>query len=199
VKLGDVAAAENALAEVVRRDTEGENFSNALIDLMHCASTRHDRVGFERWRERCLEQIGQSAPNLRTDFALKTGIGYARFGNYRRAGTALREALEIATAHGLHEFVFRIERMLAGLNDCGAPDRVESAAVEPVYQTESLRKLSASRGARQLGAGEVTGKSPDCCCRTMLHGSDPTHRRRPLLSGRTTRVAGPGHSEYSGA
>ena len=147
LRLGDVAAADKALAEVVRRDTEGENFSNALIDLMHCASTRHDRVGFERWRERCLEHIGQSPPNLRTDFALKMGIGYARFGNYRRAGTALREALEIATAHGLHEFVFRIERMLAGLNGCGAPDRVESAAVEPPYQTESLRKLSASLAA----------------------------------------------------
>jgi len=147
LRLGHVDAAENALAEVVRHAVDGENLTNAMIDLMHCASTRNDRVGFERWRERCLEHIGQSAPNLRTDFALKAGIGYARFGNYRRARTSLREALEIASAHGLHEFVFRIERMLAGVNDCGAPDRVESAALEGPYRTESLRELSASLAA----------------------------------------------------
>jgi tetratricopeptide (TPR) repeat protein len=147
LRLGDVEAAEHALAEVVRRDNPGENLSNALIDLMHCASTRYDRVGFERWRERCLEHIGDAAPNLRTDFALKAGIGYARFGNYRRAGATLHEALEIASAHGLHEFVFRIERTIAGLNDCGAPEPVESAAVEPPHRSESLRELSASLAA----------------------------------------------------
>jgi len=37
--------------------------------------------------------------------------------------------------------------MLAGVNDCGAPDRVESAAVEGPYRTESLRELSASLAA----------------------------------------------------
>ena len=147
LRLGEVEAAENALAEVVRHATDGENLGNALIDLMHCASTRHDRVGFERWRERCLEYLDPAAPNLRTDFGLKAGVGYARFGNARRAGIALREALEIASSHGLHEFVFRIERLLAGLEGCGALDQVESAAAERPFRPESLRELSASLAA----------------------------------------------------
>jgi tetratricopeptide (TPR) repeat protein len=144
LRLGHVEAAERALGEVVRRDRGGENLHNALIELMNCASYRRDRVGFERWRERCLEQIPNAPPNIRADFSMKAGIGFARFGNVRRAETELRHALEIATAHGLHELVFRIGPILGGSKDCGAPDRVENAAPAPAYPSESLKELSES-------------------------------------------------------
>jgi tetratricopeptide (TPR) repeat protein len=144
LRLGDVAAAESALGEVVRRDRPGENHLNALIELMHCASYRRDRVGFERWRERCLEQVPHAPPNVRADYSMKAGIGYARFGNARRAENELRKSLEIATAHGLNELVFRIEPILAGAKDCGAPDHVESAAPEFGSGIESLREVTAS-------------------------------------------------------
>ena len=144
LRLGDVAAAESALAEVVRRDRPGENHLNALIELMNCASYRRDRLGFERWRERCLEQIPHAPPNVRADFSLKAGIGYARFGNERRAENELRKLLEIATAHGLNELVFRIEPILAGAKECGAPEHVESAAPEFAYDIASLKEVSAS-------------------------------------------------------
>lgn len=144
LRLGDVAAAESALGEVVRRDRPGENHLNALIELMNCASYRRDRLGFERWRERCLEQIPQAPPNVRADFSLKAGIGYARFGNARRAENEIRKSLEIATAHGLNELVFRIEPILNGAKDCGAPEHVESAAPEFVSEIESLKEVSAS-------------------------------------------------------
>ena len=144
LRLGDVAAAESALGEVVRRDRPGENRLNALIELMNCASYRRDRLGFERWRERCLDQIPTAPPNVRADFSLKAGIGFARFGNARRAESELRKSLEIATAHSLNELVFRIEPILAGAKDCGAPEHVESAAPEIVYDTESLKEVSAS-------------------------------------------------------
>src|SRR6266550_4603632 len=57
-------------------------------------------------------------PNIRVDFYLKQSIGQARFGRFRRAEVTMREALVIAGAAGLHEFEFRIERILAGLGDC---------------------------------------------------------------------------------
>jgi hypothetical protein len=59
----------------------------------------------------------------------------------------LQKALEIATAHGLHELVFRTERILGGSNDCGAPEHVESAASTLVTQSDSLREVSASLAA----------------------------------------------------
>ncbi len=75
---------------------------------------------------------------------MKAGIGYARFGNSRRAGNELRHAYEIATAHGLHELVFRIEPILNGSKDCGAPEHAESAAPAPAYPSEALQEVSAS-------------------------------------------------------
>src|SRR2546426_839996 len=145
LRLGQVEDAERALGEVVRRERVGaESITNALIELMNCASYRRDRLGFERWRERCLEHLPQAPPNVRADYSMKAGIGYARFGNTRRAESELRQALEIATAHGLHELVFRIEPILDGAKDCGAPEYVESAAPEMVHGIESLKEVSAS-------------------------------------------------------
>ena len=145
LRLGHVEDAERALGEVVRRERVGaESLTNALIELMHCASYRGDRVGFERWRERCLERVPQEPPNVRADFSMKAGIGYARFGNGKKSEGHLRQALEIATAHDLNELVFRIEPILARAKDCGALEHVESAAPEHSYNAESLKEVSAS-------------------------------------------------------
>jgi tetratricopeptide (TPR) repeat protein len=142
--LGDIAGAEHALAEVVRRATLPDLLANAKIELMHCASFRRDRVGFERWRERALDHFEEALPNIRADYHFKVGIGLARFGNYGKAETQMQQAHEIATAHGLHEFVFRIERIKSGLRDCEALAQVESNAAEPTMWTEQLREVSAS-------------------------------------------------------
>src|SRR5436305_850612 len=142
--LGDAPAAERALTEVVRRSGTQETLTNALVELMHCASFRRDHVGFARWRERCEQRLPDMPPNIRTDFYLKQGIGQARFGRYRRATELMKQALEIAGAAGLHEFEFRIERILAGLADCERVLAVEAQAAEPVMQTDELREVSAS-------------------------------------------------------
>ncbi len=144
LQLGDAEGAERALREVVRQERDGENLTNALIELMHCASFRRDRVGFERWRERCLDGIPNAPANVRGDYHFKTGIGFARFGNYRRSRDELRKALEVAAAHDLHEFEFRVERILKGVAECGAPDEAECAAYQPPIVTESLREVAAS-------------------------------------------------------
>lgn len=147
LSIGEVADAERALMEVVRREKVAENLANAKIELMNCASFRRDRVSFERWRERALDHVVEELPNIRADFHFKAGLGLARFGNYHRAEHELRRAHEIAVAHGLHEFVFRIERMRNGLQHCQALDSVEGPAVESVADREALREVSASLAA----------------------------------------------------
>jgi len=147
LSLGDVTGAERALKEVVRREHVPDNLANAAIELMNCASFRRDRVGFERWRERALDHFEEALPNIRADYHFKVGIGLARFENYAKAETQMQQALEIATAHGLHELVFRIERIKNGLRPCDALDNVESTAAEPVIWTDRLREVSASLAA----------------------------------------------------
>ncbi|HVH08929.1 MAG TPA: hypothetical protein VM736_03955, partial [Gemmatimonadales bacterium] len=144
--LGDAVGAERALLEITRRRPSTETLSNALLELMHCASYRRDHVGFARWRERTEALEADMPPNIRADFYLKQGIGQARFGNFRRAATLLKQALEIAAAAGLHEFEFRIDRILQGLGAC--EQRCEREAQHPVasvvVETTELREVSAS-------------------------------------------------------
>ena len=143
--LGDSDGAERALSHVVAGDRNGENACNAMVELMHCMSFRRDRLGFERWRGRCEDQIAEMPANIRADFRLKIGIGLARFGNFRKAEAELQLALEIASAHGLHELAFRVERISNGLRDWESLAECEPvAAAEPVLQSDALREVSAS-------------------------------------------------------
>lgn len=143
--LGDAVGAEHALAEVVRKGVTPAAVSNAMIELMHCASYRRDRVGFARWRERCDARLADMPPNIQADFCLKQGIGQARFGQFRRAEELMTRAQEIAGAAGLHEMEFRVERIRNGLRDCERQLKTEpTAAAEPAFDTEELREVSAS-------------------------------------------------------
>ncbi len=143
--VGDSVGAERALSEVVRRGATQDNVNNALVELMHCASFRRDRVGFARWRERCEKRAADMPPNIRADYYLKQGIGQARFGQFNKAEALMGWALEVASGAGLHEFEFRIERIRNELRDCERLLQGElTAAAEPVFDTEELREVSAS-------------------------------------------------------
>ncbi|HEX4629166.1 MAG TPA: hypothetical protein VH137_10290, partial [Gemmatimonadales bacterium] len=143
--IGEIDGAEYALAAVVRGRGVPQAVQNALIELMHCASYRRDRVGFERWRERCEAEKAKMPPNIVADFYLKMGIGWARFGQFDKGEALLATALQIAEGAGLHEVVFRIERINAGFRDCpreliASPE----AAAESVSQSDGIRDVSAS-------------------------------------------------------
>jgi tetratricopeptide (TPR) repeat protein len=141
--VGDPDGAERALLEALRRGGTQDFGTNALIELMHCASFRRDRVGFERWREQCHARRENMPPNILVDYLLKAGIGRARFGQIDRAERLLADALRIADEAGLHEFTFRIERIKAGLRDCRpAPNEEPAAVAKPVVQTKAVREVS---------------------------------------------------------
>jgi hypothetical protein len=143
--IGEVDGAELALREVLRRGGAQDIIANAMIELMHCASFRRDQVGFGRWRRRCSEAEADMPPNIAADFHLKAGIGEARFGQFNRARASMTHALKVATDAGLHEFVFKIERIKNGLRACEeALTAAPYANAEPVIQSDAVREVSAS-------------------------------------------------------
>jgi tetratricopeptide (TPR) repeat protein len=143
--LGDAVGAERALTEVVRRGVTQDGVNNATIELMHCASFRRDRVGFARWRAQCEERRATMAPNMVADYYLKAGIGNARFGRFRQATGLMQQALQVAESAGIHEFVFKIERIKSGLRDCEeALASTSRAEAEPVIHNQAVRAVSAS-------------------------------------------------------
>jgi len=144
--LGDAIGAERALSEVVRRGQGMQDtVANATVELMHVASFRRDRVTFERYRARCEEMTAKMPPNILADYHLKAGIGDARFGRFRRADAALGRALSVAEAAGLHEFVFKIERIRGGLGACEAMTiGDEVGEPTPRVESEALQEVSAS-------------------------------------------------------
>ena len=131
VRLGVIESAERAFKIVVHRSNSMDGAGNAMIELMYCASFRRDRVGFERWRGECARIMDQMAPNQIADYHLKLGIGLGRFGRIDRAAAELQLALQVARAHALHEFEFRIERILGGLAECADYDTDHVDAEQP--------------------------------------------------------------------
>jgi tetratricopeptide (TPR) repeat protein len=142
--LGQYAAAERALQLVVKRGGgTSETLVNALIELMHCASARHDRIGFERWRNECDTRIDLMPPHALTDYYYKAGIGLARFGNYRGAHGILETAYETASRYGFHEHQFLVERMRRGLEECEVMC-AEDHPQDEVVDHQTVREVAAS-------------------------------------------------------
>src|SRR4029077_14283963 len=136
---GDATGAERALREVVRRGGAQDIIANAMVELMHCASFRRDQVGFGRWRRRCKEAEADMPPNIVADYHLKIGIGEARFGQFRRARSSMARALKVAEDAGLHEFVFKIERITNGLRASEeSMTAYPDADAEPLTQDEAV-------------------------------------------------------------
>jgi tetratricopeptide (TPR) repeat protein len=49
-RIGAIEDAEQAFRQVVQTTHDHAALQNAMIELLHCASFRRDRVGFTRWR-----------------------------------------------------------------------------------------------------------------------------------------------------
>jgi hypothetical protein len=66
-------------------------------------------------------------PSMAVDYHYKVGIGLARFGQLERARASLMVALQLAEAHALNAWYFRVEHNLGQL----APDTVTKEIQEP--------------------------------------------------------------------
>jgi len=167
--VGNVTAAEHALTEVVKRGGTNETVSNALIELMHCASSRGDRVGFARWRERCDARVADMPPNIRADFYMKQGIGLARFGQSRKAETLSSGSSGSKTDSATASRCFT-GRRLQPRSRCSTP-------------------RSCARCQPRWHSSRADGVSDRCCCywcRTAsCRGAGRWYRRRPWRRART--------------
>ena len=145
--VGEAAAAERALLEVIRLGHAMRDVvHNAMIELMHCASYRGDRLGFERWRGACEARRASMPPNILADFLLKAGIGQARFGRFRQAEGLMDAALDVAERADSNELLFRIERIRNGLRSreadlCAAS---ETAAEPFQFSHSGVQEVAAS-------------------------------------------------------
>ena len=144
-RIGAIEDAERAFRHVVRAAHDHNVLQNSMIELLHCASFRLDRIGFTRWRTQCESELPRMAPNILADYHLKLGIGFARFGRFERAASEMEQALETARVNGLHEFEFRIDRIRAGLPEVEAlgcaEHEMDSA---PAAQGAALIEVSAA-------------------------------------------------------
>jgi tetratricopeptide (TPR) repeat protein len=143
-RLGMVDSTERAMRMVVRRGQSRSLVQDAKIELLNCASFRRDRLAFERCRAECEAETPEMLPNIRVDYQLKLGIGFARFGRFDRAAATLQHALQLARAHGLHEFEFRIDRIQTGLPACAARAAEPVAAEEQPGWAEALTEVTAA-------------------------------------------------------
>lgn len=146
--LGHYAAAEQALGLVVKRGGgTSETLLNAMVELINCSSSRGDHVGFKRWQQECEARVDLMPPNILADFYFRSGIGLARFKNFRSAMALLGQAVTVAATNGLHELEFRMERVRDGLRDCEAEILACDPVAEPVVDSEAVREVSASLAA----------------------------------------------------
>lgn len=127
LEIGALEAARAVLSIVAHRPSSFVVQMNACIELMAVASASGDRVGFERSRHLVRELEQRLTPAMAVDYRFKAGVGLARFGAQARGEALLREALELAESHGLHQWVFRLEDALAHLQT-ERPDAAPVAA-----------------------------------------------------------------------
>src|SRR2546429_42609 len=78
LSLGDATGAERALAEVFRRGRTRESVSNAVIELMHCASYRRGDVAVGPLRGGCGEHPAGPPPHNLGGLFLQKGKGHGR-------------------------------------------------------------------------------------------------------------------------
>lgn len=150
--LGAYGEAREAFTIVAAGAVALEVRMNAVVELMEIASRLQDRLSFERHREAVAECEERLAMADRVDYLLKWGLGFARFGQSRRAEELLGRALKLAGENGLHEQEFRIARIRAGLPAC-AEELAASSAPGERPSIPGLENVAASL-EELAGAGQ---------------------------------------------
>lgn len=146
--LGCVDAARYAFETVARQSESWPVRLNAIIGLMELESAIGNELGFRRYAQIAGDAERQMAPSAAIDFHYNLGIGWARMGRLTRAKAELQTALGMAEAHRLHEWCFRVERVLLGIGECVAALAAERGVeiappAELGHVTEGLKRYAA--------------------------------------------------------
>jgi tetratricopeptide (TPR) repeat protein len=146
--LGHYAEARIAFEIVLASPASFIVRANALLELLELESAIGDRLSFERHRSTARDLAERMPPSMAVDFRYKVGLGLARFGQPVRARAVWEEGQQIAERHKLNEWYFRLERLLAHLDDC-APEALTPARAE-VERPAELVQVAA--GLREYAA-----------------------------------------------
>jgi hypothetical protein len=143
VKLSELGYSD--MARIAFEIVVGSNASfivvtNARLELMELESAVGNRVAFERHRTELRDAAPRMPPSMAIDFRYKTGVGLARFGQPGRAREAWADGMQLAEAHRLNEWYFRLERMSLNLEGCGA---AQPPLVEPAVPSAAIADLAA--------------------------------------------------------
>ncbi len=144
----DEAEAAQAAFDLVEASTTSPGLRvRAFLGSMGLASSRHNRIAFERSRAAAREPVRRLSAESRINFLHQSAVGLARFGQYERATAAWREALDLAEAHRLSAWEGTIERILSHLGECRADDPadrdVARADGDLAVLSATLRQLAA--------------------------------------------------------
>ena len=147
--LGERDAAQAAF-DLVEDSQAGDGLRlRALLGSMDLASSRRNRIAFERVRAAAASPVRRLSAEARINFLHQSAIGLARFAQFARAAAAWREALDIAAAHRLSEWERTIERIVAHLGECRATPAEQEIAgpgTDLAQLSANLRQLAALAG-----------------------------------------------------
>jgi tetratricopeptide (TPR) repeat protein len=142
-EIGATEAARLAFQIVAESNARVLVRANALLELMDLESSACNRVAFERYRSVAEGYRSCMSPTMLVDYSYKLGVGFARFGQNKRAQASLTEAMALAEQHRLNAWYFKAEQALASLAD---------PATTPADATEAST-LSEAPAVRQIEIG----------------------------------------------
>ena len=141
VGIGEYAAARYALEVVAARSDVFDSRTNAVIELLGLASAVQDELGFRRNLREAEGRVEAMPPSMAVDFHYQAGVGMARFGHLSRAREFLVTAMELAEAHRLNTWYFKVERVMRGLAACPEVEPGPEVEHSP-WHTPDLREVT---------------------------------------------------------
>lgn len=144
LKVGAYEAARTAFEIVIRSNTSFLVRTNALLEVMDLEASVGNQMAFERRRAQAKELGDRMTPSMAADFHYKAALGLARFGRLRRARTILQAGLDLAEAHHLNAWYFKLEH---ALND------LETNTFREPEPADSATGLSDSAEVREVAVG----------------------------------------------
>jgi tetratricopeptide (TPR) repeat protein len=151
-ELGEYTVARLALEIVLKSEASFLIRANALVEMMGVESALGNRVSFERRRQEAATLAGRMPPSMSIDYRFKEGVGLTRFGQLARGRALLVEAHELAEEHALNEWYFKIDRVLASLDNC-RPVELEPAAPADEAYAPVIAEMAIGLREYSLAAG----------------------------------------------
>jgi tetratricopeptide (TPR) repeat protein len=149
---GQYDAAGKALRAALEREPPPEVRVRILVELLDLHALMENEIAFGRLRKEIEVEYDRIPIDERVDFELKLGRGLARFGRLQQARAHLDEALQLAEQHGLPEWLFRAEALLAKLEDAQGAESCRA----PSPGTQSSTDLDATiADLEALSVGEL--------------------------------------------